>query len=112
MAGHIDHIKTNNDYTNLCWVTHKENIQLSYGGRTIKKGKDHHLYGKSVSFMTRHKQSVAKRGARHPKFRGYYKLDNQYFESYQSIADHLNTHLGTVQRMIKQKLITIVDSKE
>lgn len=80
---HKDGNKANNHYSNLEWTTISENIQHSYDvlGRVIPKGSDHWLHGKKASKATRAKMAVAKIGAKHPKFKGYYFVNWKRYES-------------------------------
>lgn len=81
----VDHMNgdgSNNRLDNLQWVTHQRNIQLSYErGRTIVRGSAHWRYGKVVTEETRARMSLAKKGAHHPKFRGYYLVSGQRVET-------------------------------
>lgn len=85
---HLDNNRANNHKDNLQWVTHKENIRLSFErGRkdAVKRGQDHWNYGKTLSNETKQKQSEAKKGINHPKYKGYYLIDGvQYFSANQA----------------------------
>lgn len=110
---HIDNNPLNNNYTNLQWVTHQENMQLSYtrDGRTAPKGKDHWAYGKTKEQFkpeTIAKMSMAKQGEKHPRFKGYYKYDDQLFTSCQKLADYLGTYAMRVYRMVTRGMIEFV----
>lgn len=79
---HIDGNKTNNHYKNLQWVTHAENIRKSYErGRKVLRGEQHPLYGSKPTKATKAKQSAAKMGCKHPKFKGCYIVHGVRFES-------------------------------
>ncbi len=97
---HIDGNKANNHYTNLEWSTIAENIQHAYntGLKVAKKGKEHHRFGKSVSNKVKAKMSEAKKGAKHPKFKGYYYANFKRFESANQAAEYLNISANTVIR--------------
>lgn len=107
---HIDNDRSNNNYTNLQWVTHAENIQLAYtrGGKTALKGKDHPLFNKPVSNETRTKQSAKKMGENHPKFKGHYKYDGQLFASIRELAEYLNTYYKAIQKLISNGSIEFI----
>lgn len=100
---HIDNDPLNNHYTNLQWVTHAENLALSYSrdGRTNQRGEDHWRYGMPVSEETRKKMGAKKQGENHPKFKGYYYYQDQVYTSILAIVRDLNTYYKNVQRMIK-----------
>lgn len=79
---HEDNNKLNNHYTNLKWVTHAHNIQASYDrGRNTYKGDNHWLTGKKWSKSIKIKQSIAKIGMSHPKYKGYYLINGSIFHS-------------------------------
>lgn len=100
---HIDHVKTNNCVENLMWVTHQENIVYSYefGHRHIARGKDHWLYGKTVSEQAKKLMSDAKIGIKHPKFKGYYQVDGIEYESANQAGKILGLPPITITRRCK-----------
>ncbi len=100
---HIDHNKSNNRADNLRWVTHKENILLSFteGGRKIPEGLGHWNYGRLVSSRTRKKMSVKKLGEKHPKFKGYYSVDGVRYPSACQAGKALDIPAITVTRRCK-----------
>ena len=113
---HIDNNKLNANHTNLQWVTHKENIELSYtrDGRTAPKGKDHWAYGRTKEQYnpeTLAKMSAKKMGEKHPKFKGHYKYDGKLFASCRALSEYLGTYPMKVYRMIKQELIEFIPIK-
>lgn len=73
-ANHKNGIRSDNRIDNLEWMTISQNIKHSYDvlGRTIPKGIGNWNYGKKRSAETKHKQSIAKLGKRHPKYKGLY----------------------------------------
>lgn len=80
-VNHIDKDKANNHISNLEWCTHQQNIVHSYLTRTPVKGQDHWNFGKEFSKETKQKMSSTKIGANHPKFKGYYIVHHQKYES-------------------------------
>ncbi len=73
-ANHKNGIRSDNRLENLEWTTISENIQHSFDklGRTIPKGTENWNYGKKRSTETKNKQSLAKLGKKHPKYKGLY----------------------------------------
>ena len=106
---HMDNNKSNNHVSNLQWVTHAENIQLSFtrDGKTMPRGEDHWAYGKrgEHSPETIAKMSEAKTGENHPKFKGWYKYDDKLFASCRELADYIGTYTMKVYKMYKKGLI-------
>lgn len=109
---HIDNDKSNNHYTNLQWVTHAENIQLSFSrdGKTMPRGEDHWAYGKRGhhSAETIAKMSAAKTGENHPKFKGWYKYADQIFSSANALAAYLNTTAKAIKKLVNNGIVEFI----
>lgn len=83
-VNHIDGVKLNNNYTNLEWCTHLHNIRHLYdtlGYRRPKSTKKR----KPALQSTRSLMSVAKRGEKHPRFKGYYLFEGVKYTSMASL---------------------------
>lgn len=101
---HLDRNKSNNHHSNLQWCTHKENIQHSYDtGRKRYKGLGHWNAGKTPTEATRKLMSEAKIGARHPKFKGYYIINGERFDSSNLAAKATGYNNRTIIRWCKAK---------
>lgn len=98
---HRDNNRSNNHKDNLQWVTEKENITLSFErGRPVRRGKDHHNFGKKWSKEARDKQSEAKKGENHPKFKGYYTYNGITSTSKRDLAIKLGTYNAQIDKLL------------
>lgn len=105
-VNHIDGDKSNNDFTNLEWCTHAQNVQHSYAylNREVKRGEAHHLYGKKQSDATKAKQSESKIGEKHPKFSGYYVHDGIKYASSRLASQASGLSSRSIIRYAKQNI--------
>lgn len=96
---HKDGVKANCALTNLELMTHKENIQHSYDvlKRNKPKGKDHWNYGRKPSAETRAKMAAAKRGTKHPKFKGWWCVDGVNYNSLAEASQATNLAPHTIR---------------
>lgn len=94
----LDRDKSNVNYTNLKWVTHSE--ALLYNKEYIS-GKDHWSSGKKVSEETKALQALAKTGAKHPKFKGYYIVRGVKYSSIREASEGSGIAPGILTRRCK-----------
>lgn len=104
-VNHKDMDRSNNHISNLEWVTHAENVQHAYdNGRPIKRGAEHHLYGRTAPEEAKRLMSLKKLGANHPKFKGYYVVNGIQYESANQASKYLGISTHTIIRHCKNKL--------
>lgn len=102
---HKDHCKSNNHYLNLQWVTHAQNIQLSFseGNRKMPSGLKHWNAGRIVSNETKQRMREQKIGVKHPKFKGFYIIDGIKYASANSASKILGIPAITIGRRCKNE---------
>lgn len=101
-VNHEDGNKINNHYTNLKWTSISENIQHAFdtGLHIVPSGTDNWNTGKKRSFESKRKMSEAKKGQKHPKYKGYYAIDGKIFHSLQEAANQMLVSTMTIKRRI------------
>ena len=104
-VNHKDGDKLNNTLDNLEWCTHKDNIQhaVKAGLWGNRSGEKHGMFGKKQSVETKHKQSKAKIGEKHPKFKGWYAVNGFKYTSLQQAAIQSGVTTTTISRWVKSK---------
>lgn len=104
-VNHKDGDKSNNNHTNLEWVSHSDNIKHRYSvlGQKAKSGADHFLFGGHHKESTKKLMSEAKMGENHPKFKGWYIIpDGQRFAS----PGQANREIGIPEHEIRRKCLS------
>jgi hypothetical protein len=102
-VNHKDRNRSNNDLNNLEWSTISENIQHSFdNGRQAKKGIEHYSYGKTISQNIKDKMSEAKKGDKHPSFKGYYVINGVKYGSSYEAARQTNIKRDTIINKCKR----------
>jgi len=100
---HKDGNKVNNELSNLELCTHKDNIIHSYKvlKRKTLRGKDHWNYGKTFSNDTKQKMSEAKKGSKHPKFKGYWVIGDKRYATLPEASKDAGLNTTTIRRRCK-----------
>lgn len=100
---HKDGNKLNNCIDNLECISHKQNVVHSYKelGRKVYKGVEHWNSGKTYSKGHRNKMSEAKKGSKHPKFKGYYCYNGLEYDTPKEIAELTGLSNRTIIRRCK-----------
>lgn len=100
---HKDGNRSNNNVDNLEVLTHRENIEHSYKvlKRQAIKGVKHWNHGKSLSDATKTKMSDAKKGVKHPKFKGWYVIRGVRYASAKEAEISTGINAQTVRRRCK-----------
>jgi len=107
-VGHKDNIKDHNHYTNLCWTTHQDNMKNGRraDAKPMPKGEAHWAYGTRAKTLTKKKMSLAKQGEGHPKFKGHYIYQGEKYNSFQHLANSINSYPMAVRRMFLKGEVT------
>jgi len=98
---HIDNNRSNNNMSNLKWVSVKDNRRL----RVVNapKGVNHWNYGLKRSKLTKTKMSNAKLGTNHPKFKGYYIVNGNKYATPKEAEKYTGIKSHTIFRRCKNK---------